>query len=1585
MGHGRVVSRRLCGVVLVAWVAAALTPQAQALCSPGSGSPGAAAATPGLGAVPSGLGVIGPARAVDSALIDAAAGMPGPAAARTCQGGSGASPQSEPAMLTPTAPDRTAGNPFDPLTGAKHEHAVDVQWPRVDQFTPTDVRGQSALPLGSPASGAGLTMQFARHYQSHQDYSLSLGPGWSHSFDTRLARRRLERAPAADLPAAQLQVIQPDGRRIAMRPAARRDLADGATVIRYHGSEVSDGVIDERHDSSQIDWIWRWPSGHSLRFDTAGRLAEIVAPDLDRLTLYYDGESRLVRIADRHGRTLSLRYGAGRLVELGLPDGQVIRYVYDEARRLSAVRYPDGRLTRYHYEDPRSAHWLTGTSHPDGVRSRHRYDASGRVVESVGDETVPGSALLARYEHHGERHETWLTLAGQTTRYRWRTGQSGRASLLETQGPGCAICPATGPGALYDARGRLAEYGPWRLGYDSGDRIVSLSRDEGAGRAVWQMHYDGPDRLALPVRIEAPSVVAGHRRTLRLGYNDRGQLTDLIETGFAPYSDAVRSVGRRLRLVYAERGPQEGKLVAIERLALADQDLGPSDQAARSVRAVETADSAPHNSEVLARIDFGYDALRRLVSIGYPMGLTQQVSRDPLGRPVSERLADGTLLERRFDSAWQLVAKRAGPVSWQITRDRVGRLHEISWNPGMRLQFDAEHRVLSLSEYGQALVRLTLPRRPEADRGVIDPGLQAERARGESVRSSPAIEPAVLPLGAWVAGAMVRQLDNQARLTETRIDDLGRTIEEQSAQRGNRQVFFDALDRPVRWVLPRDATELRRYDAAGRLLERRVSQAQASEQTLFSWEGLALTGVTHTHGASRIARDAQGRTTLLSQQLGDRWVDFRFEYDESGRLRTRTLGDGLALAYRYDDKGRATGLDLLVPGRARPLALVEGVEWQGARAQRESLGAALRVARKWDEAGRLTELAWSQGVAQTPIARFAIGRNEQGLIESVARADGEDRFAFDGYGRLIVRERHQPGAPVLHAFQAYSAAGDLQWSRDESGRTHRWAEVAVDSLGRPLAHGPWQLRYGPTGRLAEMIAQPGHSAAPATVTHRYNAWGERVLKRVERAGSGAQETRFLYYQQALAAEADGSGRIRRHFIGWQGRMLALVDVKHDWRGRPLPSVYWLIGDHLGTPHAALDEAGRIVWRASYSVFGEALAESGRLDQPLRLPGQYRDRETGLHDNYRRTYDPRRGRYLEPDPLGLMGGWNLFTYAGGNPIQATDPLGLILFAFDGTGNSNPARAPDTLSTVAKFVSLYAGQARHYMSGVGTPDVRSGIQGSAIDAVDAASARRRVDHMLGVLDSALRSPETEGDAVDINVIGFSRGAAMARDFANSVASRIRSGHYLGLRRCVSLNFVGLWDTVAQFGLNGSANAQWTLGIPPEARVVVHAVAVNESRRFYPLESIGAQGRTQTGGLRLERGFVGDHGDIGGSHADGDLSDVALGWMVDQARAAGVRLNTLRDDWRIVSEPLLHDMRSVWQPGPERAWRVPGSSSAQARAELEKAAVLDRAQAESMVRRFPYALHGRDGSASLAGRVDMKAYSAWLSEQYGQTVQY
>ena len=76
-----------------------------------------------------------------------------------------------------------------------------------------------------------------------------------------------------------------------------------------------------------------------------------------------------------------------------------------------------------------------------------------------------------------------------------------------------------------------------------------------------------------------------------------------------------------------------------------------------------------------------------------------------------------------------------------------------------------------------------------------------------------------------------------------------------------------------------------------------------------------------------------------------------------------------------------------------------------------------------------------------------------------------------------------------------------------------------------------------------------------------------------------------------------------------------------------------------------DATGRKVWEAEYEPFGKATVNEdpdgdGKLvTNNLRFPGQYYDAETGLHYNYHRDYDPVTGRYLQPDPIGLLGGLN----------------------------------------------------------------------------------------------------------------------------------------------------------------------------------------------------------------------------------------------------------------------------------------------------------------------------------------------------------
>ncbi len=61
---------------------------------------------------------------------------------------------------------------------------------------------------------------------------------------------------------------------------------------------------------------------------------------------------------------------------------------------------------------------------------------------------------------------------------------------------------------------------------------------------------------------------------------------------------------------------------------------------------------------------------------------------------------------------------------------------------------------------------------------------------------------------------------------------------------------------------------------------------------------------------------------------------------------------------------------------------------------------------------------------------------------------------------------------------------------------------------------------------------------------------------------------------------------------------------------------------------------------------------------LRFPGMVADPESGLYYNWNRYYDPKIGRYITLDPVGLAGGMNTYGYVRNNPLRYTDPSGLL---------------------------------------------------------------------------------------------------------------------------------------------------------------------------------------------------------------------------------------------------------------------------------------------------------------------------------------
>ncbi len=139
-------------------------------------------------------------------------------------------------------------------------------------------------------------------------------------------------------------------------------------------------------------------------------------------------------------------------------------------------------------------------------------------------------------------------------------------------------------------------------------------------------------------------------------------------------------------------------------------------------------------------------------------------------------------------------------------------------------------------------------------------------------------------------------------------------------------------------------------------------------------------------------------------------------------------------------------------------------------------------------------------------------------------------------------------------------------------------------------------------------------------------------------------------------------------LSGQGNGIVMADairIVPDTATQTQNNTYFVHTDHLDTPRLITSYSNQKRWTwypENSEAFGANLpnenpATLGVFTYNLRFPGQLYDPQSQLSYNYYRDYNPRTGRYIESDPIGLAGGINTYGYVEGNPLSYVDPRGL----------------------------------------------------------------------------------------------------------------------------------------------------------------------------------------------------------------------------------------------------------------------------------------------------------------------------------------
>ncbi|MNO92518.1 putative deoxyribonuclease RhsC [compost metagenome] len=287
------------------------------------------------------------------------------------------------------------------------------------------------------------------------------------------------------------------------------------------------------------------------------------------------------------------------------------------------------------------------------------------------------------------------------------------------------------------------------------------------------------------------------------------------------------------------------------------------------------------------------------------------------------------------------------------------------------------------------------------------------------------------------------------------------------------------------------------------------------------------------------------------------------------------------------------------------------------------------------------------GRSYTGVNRYGYDPNEQLQTVQQFRPDLQatqvEDFKYDKAGNLF-------DGPKLNGLIKHNRVLVYQDKRYRYDHFGRLCEKRIGS------HRVQRFEYDAEQRLV-CVEQEIHGEVERIVFG-YDPLGRRISKAMYKLGEAEPVFRTQFHWQGLRLLQEVQSGLPSLYVYASSNSyepLARIDGRLGEE-----EIQYFHTNLAGQPEQLTDEHGHTVWRIDYHGWGATLDEwhspqQGR-EQSLRYQGQHLDRETGLHYNTFRFYDPNLGRFTTPDPAGLVGGINLYQY-GPNTATWIDPLGL----------------------------------------------------------------------------------------------------------------------------------------------------------------------------------------------------------------------------------------------------------------------------------------------------------------------------------------